>query len=41
MGEGRETVINLCAYKIQNRRNRGIESDLRGMEQSNLDLGVF
>ena len=27
--------------KIQNGRNRGLESDLRGMYQANMDLGVL
>ena len=28
-------------YNIQNSRNGGIKSELRGMEQANLELGVF
>ena len=28
-------------YNICNGRNGGLESDLRGMSQENLDLGIF
>ena len=28
-------------YNIQNGRNRGLKSDLRGVSQANMDLGIF
>ena len=34
-------MIRFGTYNIRNRRNRVIESALRGMAQANLDLGVF
>ena len=40
MGYGK-TIIRFGTYNIQNRRNSGIESALREMAQTNLDLGVF
>ena len=41
MGEGRETVICFGTDHIQNRTNRGLKSSLWGMEQANLNVGVF
>ena len=36
-----KTIIRFGTYNIQNRRNSGIESALREMAQTNLELGVF
>ena len=33
--------IRFGTYNIRNRRNRGLESALRGMSQANMDLGIF
>ena len=33
--------IRFCTYNICNRRNGGLELALRGMSQSNMDLGIF
>ena len=41
MGEGRETVIRFGKYNIQNGRYGVLESYLWGVEQANLDMGVF
>ena len=34
-------IIIFGSYDICNRHNRGLDSALRGMSQSNFDLGVF
>ena len=39
MGEG--VPIRFGTYNIRNKRNGGLESALRGMAQSNMDLGIF
>ena len=39
-GEG-QTPIRFSTYNIWNRRNGGLESALRGMGQTNVDVGVF
>ena len=36
-----KTVIKFRTLNIWNRRNGGLESSLSGMDQANLDLGVF
>ena len=36
-----EVLIIFGTYNIRNGRNRGLESALRGMSQSNMDLGIF
>ena len=36
-----ETVIRFGPYNICNGSNCGLNLDLRGMAQANLDLGVF
>ena len=37
-----ETVpISFVTYNIRNGRNGGLESELRGMSQANMDLGIF
>ena len=33
--------IRFGTYNIRNRRNGGLESALRGMDQANMDLGIF
>ena len=33
--------IRFGTYNIHNRRNGGLESELRGMSQANMDLGIF
>ena len=33
--------IRFGTYNILNRRNRGLESDLRGVSHSNMDLGIL
>ena len=33
--------IRFGTYNIRNGHNRGLESELRGMSQSNMDLGIF
>ena len=33
--------IIFVTYNIRNGRNRGLESELRGMDQANMDLGIF
>ena len=33
--------IRFGAYNIRNGQNRGLESDLKGILQANVDLGVF
>ena len=36
-----EVTIKFGTYNIRNRRNGGLKSALRGMAQTNIDLGVF
>ena len=38
---GERTPIRFRSYSIRNGQNSGLESDLRGMSQTNLDLGVI
>ena len=33
--------IRFGTYNIRNGRNGGLESALRGMDQANMDLGIF
>ena len=33
--------IRFSTYNIRNGRNGGLESELRGMAQANIDLGIF
>ena len=33
--------IHFGTYKIRNGRSGGLESELRGMGQDNMDVGVF
>ena len=40
-GGGRQTLIRFGVYNIWNRRNGGLESVLRGMEQTNADVGML
>ena len=40
-GGGGRTPIRFGTYNIQNRRNGGLGSSLRGMGQSNMDVRVF
>ena len=42
-GDRRELVrtIRFGSYNIHNSRNGGLESELRGMYQADIDLGVF
>ena len=37
----KEEVIHLGSYNIQNGRNGGLESELCGMYQANIDLGIL
>ena len=34
-------LIRFGTYNIRNKRNRGLESALRGMSQANMDLVIF
>ena len=38
---GEEVPIRFGTYNIRNRCNGGLESALRGMDQANMDLGIF
>ena len=40
-GGYRETVIHSGTYNIWNGRNGGLKSDIWGVSQSKLDLGLF
>ena len=33
--------IRVGTYNICNKKNGGLESELRGMSQANMDLGIF
>ena len=33
--------IKFGTYNIRNRRNRGLEAALKGMDQANLDMGIL
>ena len=35
------STIRLGTYNIRNSRNGGLDSELRGMSQANIDLGIF
>ena len=38
---GEEVPIRFGTYNIRNGRNGGLESELWGMAQANMDLGIF